>query len=222
MIINWHLILESLPCLIQGAFVSLQIASLSCILGLILGTCFGIILNYSKSPIIRWPILAYIALIRGTPMLIQIYIAYYLLPQLGIVIPDFWAATCALGLNSSAYVCTIIKTGISAVGNGQIEAAQVLGFTSLQSIKLIVLPQAFRIVSPALIYEFITLIKDSALASVIGVTELSKEGSMIRSRTYDSITIFPLVALLYLIMTTTTTIIMHFVEKKLKREKQTY
>jgi len=217
MIINWHLVIESLPFLLQGAVVSLQIAFLSCILGLVLGTILGISLEYGESPIIRWPILFFITLIRGTPMLIQIYIAYYILPQLGIIIPDFWAATCAIGINSSAYVCTIIRSGIASVGSGQIEAAQVLGFTWLQSVQLIILPQAVRIILPALINEFITLIKDSALASVIGVVELSKEGSIIRSRTYDSITIFPLVALLYLVMTTTTTIIMHFVEKKLNR-----
>lgn len=214
--INTELALTSLPSLIRGAIVSLEIATLSCFIGLTLGTIIGLIQEYGNT-IIRWIANVYVTIIRGTPMLIQIFIAYYVLPQIGISIPEFWAATLAIGLNSSAYISSIVRSGIASVGKGQIEAAQVLGFSTAQTIQLIILPQALRVVLPSLGNEFITLIKDSALASIIGVEELSKEGSMIRSRTYDSLTIFPMVALLYLIMTTTLSIGMHYLEQRMNK-----
>lgn len=214
--INTELALASLPSLIRGAVVSLEIATLSCIIGLTLGTLIGLMQEYAHT-IIRWIATIYVTVIRGTPMLIQIFIAYYVLPQIGISIPEFWAATLAIGLNSSAYISSIVRSGIASVGKGQIEAAQVLGFSTAQTIHLIILPQALRVVLPSLGNEFITLIKDSALASIIGVVELSKEGSIIRSRTYDSLTIFPIVALLYLIMTTTLSVGMHYLEQRMNK-----
>lgn len=214
--INTELALASLPSLIRGAVVSLEIATLSCIIGLTLGTFIGLMQEYAHN-IIRWIVNIYVTVIRGTPMLIQIFIAYYVLPQIGIFIPEFWAATLAIGLNSSAYISSIVRSGIASVGKGQIEAAQVLGFSTVQTIHLIILPQALRVVLPSLGNEFITLIKDSALASIIGVVELSKEGSIIRSRTYDSLTIFPIVALLYLIMTTTLSVGMHYLEQRMNK-----
>lgn len=214
--INTELALLELPNLLRGALVSLEIAACSCVIGLTLGTILGLAQEYAPT-IIRWYVNAYVTIIRGTPMLIQIFIAYYMLPQLGIHLPDFWAATIAIGLNSGAYISSIVRSGIASVGKGQIEAAQVLGFSSWQTIQLIILPQALRIVLPSLGNEFITLIKDSALASIIGVVELSKEGSIIRSRTYDAITTFTAVATIYLVMTTSLSIIMHCLEKRMNK-----
>lgn len=214
--IDTALILLELPNLLRGALVSLEIAAYSCAIGLTLGTILGLAQEYAH-PIIRWLINIYVTIIRGTPMLIQIFIAYYILPQLGIYIPEFWAATLAIGLNSSAYISNIVRSGIASVGKGQIEAAQVLGFSSLQTIHLIILPQALRVVLPSLGNEFITLIKDSALASTIGVMELSKEGSIIRSKSFDSVTVFFIVAIIYLIMTTTLSIGIHYLERRMNK-----
>ncbi|MDP3889233.1 MAG: amino acid ABC transporter permease [bacterium] len=197
---NITLAIESLPALLRGAFVSLQIAAISCSIGLILGTILGLIYS-GKNVLLRLIVGTYVTIIRGTPMLIQILIVYYVLPQFGMAIPPFWSAALAIGLNSSAYICNIVRAGISSVSKGQIEAAKVLGLNTAQTTRYIILPQAIRVMLPALGNEFVTLLKDSSLASIIGVVELSKEGSIIRSLTYDTITIFSIVALIYLVMT---------------------
>ncbi len=214
--INFQLIQESLPLLLHGAFVSLQIAALGAFIGILFGTVLGL-MQTSRSTILRWLSTIYVTIIRGIPMLIQIMAAFYILPQLGILIPAFWVAVLAIGFNSAAYVSQIIKAGIRSIGKGQIEAGRVLGLSNMQITRFIVLPQAFRLVIPALGNEFITLIKDSALASTIGVVELTKEGIFIRGRTFDSITVFFAVACIYLIMTTTLTLFINWLEKRMNQ-----
>ena len=134
-------------------------------------------------------------------MLVQILFAYYVLPQFGITIAPFWAATLAIGFNSSAYISQILRSGINAVSKGQIEAARALGMNMRQTMQYIVIPQAFRVTLPALGNELITLVKDSSLASIIGVMELSKEASIIRSHTYDAFSILIAVSCIYLVLT---------------------
>ena len=150
-------------------------------------------------------------------MLMHIMFAYYVLPQLGLELPVFWASIAAISLNSAAYVSQIVKSGIMAVSSGQKEAAKALGFSPAQIAWYIVLPQAFCIVLPALGNEFITLIKDSSLASIIGVAELMREGNLIKSRTFDAISIYCAVALIYLVMTTTLSLCVNALEKRMNR-----
>lgn len=214
--IDFQLIKESLPLLLSGAVVTLQIAALSTSIGIVLGTLLAIA-QTSKSKLWGWLVTLYVTIIRGIPMLIQITFAYYVLPQFGVNLPAFWVAVVAIGLNSAAYVSQIIKAGIRSIGKGQIEAGRVLGLSPLQITRFIILPQAFRVVIPALGNEFITLIKDSSLASVIGVVELTKEGNFIRGRTFDALTVFAAVALIYLIITTTLSILIHWFEKKVNK-----
>lgn len=199
-VIDFQLIQESIPTLLQGLLVTIKISTIGCVIGFSLGTLLAII-QTSNILLFNFFITIYLTIIRGTPMLIQILFAYYLLPQLGITLSPTWAAIIAIGLNSAAYISQIIKSGITSVSKGQIEAAQVLGFSKIQTIRYIILPQAMRVVLPALGNEFITLIKDSSLASIIGVAELTRQGRMIISRTYDVVTIFFAVAFLYLILT---------------------
>ncbi len=198
--IDFDLIWHSIPALLHGAAYSCQIAFFAGCLGFILGVpiafCEG-----SKSTPVKMLVWIYVSLFRGTPMLVQILFVYYVLPQFGIMIPPLWAATLAIGLNSSAYISQIIRSGINAVPYGQVEAAFTLGMTSFATKRYIVFPQAFKIALPALGNELVTLIKDSSLASIIGVMELSKEGSIIRSRTYDAFSILLAVSCIYLVMT---------------------
>lgn len=214
--INFKLIQESLPLLLQGALVSIQIAALGSLIGIFLGTLLGLA-QTSKSRVLRWLSTLYVTIVRGIPMLIQIYAAFYILPQFGLLLPAFWVAVIAIGLNSAAYVSQIIKAGIRSIGKGQIEAGRVLGLNNTQITRYIILPQAFRIVIPALGNEFITLIKDSALASTIGVVELTKEGIFIRGRTFDSVTVFFAVACIYLLITTSFSLIINSIEKRMNR-----
>jgi polar amino acid transport system permease protein len=191
---------KALPYLLRGAVVTIEIAVLSCAIGLTLGTIIGLLQSGSNT-IINFLINIFVTVIRGTPMLIQIAFVYFVLPELGIMIPDFWAAVVAIGLNSSAYVSQTIRSGIAAVSKGQREAAHVLGLSKFQTTRYIILPQALAVVLPALGNELITLVKDSSLASTIGVMELTKEGSIIKSQTFDALTIYCAVALFYLVMT---------------------
>lgn len=190
--------IEYLPKLLQGALISLEISLLAACIGIVLGTILGI---FHQNPFVK----LYVTLFRGTPMLVQIMFIYYLLPEAGINLPAFAAAVVAIGLNSAAYISQIVQTGIQAIPTGQSDAAKTLGFTKAQTMQHIVIPQAFPIVMPALGNELITLIKDSSLASVIGVMELTKEGSIIRSQTYDAFTILLMVSAFYLAMTTIAT-----------------
>lgn len=215
MTINTDLIQQSLPFLWQGTLITLKIAACSCLLGIFLGIMLGIG-QTRKNIFLKGFVAIYTTIIRGTPMLIQIFfMKYVLLPLLGINMPALYAAILAIGINSGAYISQIIRSGILSVNRGQLEAAKTLGFSHWQTIYYIVLPQAIRMVLPALGNEFITLIKDSSLASTIGVMELFKEGSAIISRTYDPFTVYTTVAFIYLIMTTLLTIFINYVERRM-------
>ena len=150
-------------------------------------------------------------------MLVQIFFIFYVLPQIGVHIPALWSAVLAIGLNSSAYISQIVLSGINAVPKGQLEAAKTLGMTEWQTVRHVLLPQVFRITLPSLGNEFTTLLKDSSLASVIGVMELSKQASIIRSRTYDAFTTLFTISLLYLAMTSILSLLVKILEKRMHR-----
>jgi len=198
--IDFTLIWDSLPSLMHGTSISVQITLIAMVIGLSFGSILGLA-ETSKSRSVRFIIGTYVTLFRGTPMLIQILFVYYVLPQFGVMIAPFWAASLAIGLNSCAYISQIIRSGVNAIPKGQLEAAHTLGFSSIQTMRYIIFPQAFRISLPSLGNEMITLVKDSSLASIIGVMELSKEASIIRSRTYDAFSVLLAVSLIYLVMT---------------------
>ena len=216
--INFLTLQASFGSLLLGATASLKIAILALIIGITGGTLLALILLYGNRLVKIFGNI-YITIVRGTPMLVQLITLYYVLPSFGIMISAFGAAILAIGLNSMAYISQIIQSGIQAVGRGQVEAAQTLGFTRMQAVRFIILPQAFRTVFPALGNECITLIKDSSLASVIGVAELTHQGSIIMSRTYDALTIYAGVALIYLIMTSVASLGLYFLERKLQYVK---
>src|ERR1700733_1949932 len=138
--IDVDLIKQSLPALLQGTCISLQITLVATCLGLLLGTllAFG---DAVGSTLVRGCIFSYITVVRGTPMLVQILFVYYALPQFGILIDPFWAASIAIGCNSGAYVSQIIQSGINAIPQGQFDAAKTLGFSNVQTMGHIVFPQ---------------------------------------------------------------------------------
>lgn len=193
---------EAFPRLLSGAWVTLQIAAFGSLIGFAGGTVLGI-LQSGQSKIISFLVWVYVTIIRGTPMLLQIMFFSLVFTFL----TPFWAAIIAIGINSSAYISQIVKSGIASVSKGQIEAATTLGLSRYDITRYIVLPQALSIVLPALSSEFITLIKDSALASIIGVTELFKQGEIIKSRTYRAILVYILVGICYLIITSVVSVI---------------
>ncbi|MFA5998409.1 MAG: amino acid ABC transporter permease [Candidatus Babeliales bacterium] len=201
---------------VSGVQLTLLIAFLSCLIGTFLGGVAGIILA-GKSRILRFLVMTYVTIIRGTPMLIQITATYFLLKYAGFPISAFYSAILSIGLNSGAYVSQIVLSGIKSVSKGQIEAAKVLGFTRRQTVFLIVLPQALRNVLPALGNEFVTLVKDSSLASTIGVYELTQQGNMIISQTFDAPTVYVTIGLIYLVLTSVVSLLVSSLDKKLNK-----
>lgn len=219
MTIDFSLIIESLPMLFQGLIVTLEIAFAASCIGILLGIILAF-MQTSRHKLLWSIVSVYVIIIRGTPMLIQILVAYFLIPQIGIHISALWTAIIAIGLNSAAYISQVVRSGIAAVGKGQIEAAKVLGFSTKDTIKYIVLPQALRTTLPALGNELVTLVKDSALASLIGVAELTKQANIIKSKTFDAITVYFAVAIIYLILTSTISFFITRLEKRMNIHAQ--
>ena len=200
---------------LKGTLISLQIAFFSCLMGTILGIMVGVILAY-KIRVLYPCARLYVIVIRGTPMLIQIAATYYFLIYLGFALSAFWSAIISIGLNSGAYVSQIVMAGINSVGQGQSEAAKTLGFTNIQIVRYIVLPQAIATVLPALGNELITLVKDSSLASTIGVYELTQQGKFIMSQTYNAPAVYMMMGVIYLTLTTLISGVVSILEKRMQ------
>ena len=210
------LIVSSFPLLLKGAGLTLEITALSVGLGLVFGLFLGLA-QLAKTPILRWPAKVYVDVIRGTPLLIQIFIIYFALPNIiGHRIDPFFAAVAACSLNSGAYIAEIFRAGIQSISIGQMRAGLSLGMTVGQTMRYIVLPQAFKRIIPPLGNEFIAMLKDSSLVSVIGFEELTRSGQLIISETYGSLEIWSAVAVLYLVMTLSITRIVSFLEKRFR------
>lgn len=160
---------------------------------------------------------AYVEFVRGTPLLVQIYIIYIGLPKLlGIDMPDMTVGAIALALNSGAYVSEIIRAGIDAVDKGQMEASRSLGMNQALTMIHIIIPQAFKNILPALGNEFIAIIKDSSMVSVIGVAELMYNAGVVRGNTALGLEPIIVAAVIYFILTFTMTRILNYVERRMK------
>ena len=169
-------------------------------MGLPFGLCLALARVQSRR-FISAPAAMYVEVMRGTPLLVQILFVYFVLPSVGINLPAYASGILALTLNASAYISEVIRAGIVSIDAGQMEAARALGMSYWQAMRRIILPQTFRRVVPPLTNEGIALLKDSSLVSVIGLTELARTGQELASRYAAPLTIWPLVALLYLALT---------------------
>jgi polar amino acid transport system substrate-binding protein len=185
-----------LPLLLRGALVTVEISCLSMVLAVALGLLMALLRLYGAAPV-RWGAAAYVELVRGTPLLIQLYLIYYGLPNLGIKLNAFAAAVLGLGLNYAAYEAENYRAGIQAIPRGQMEAALSLGMTRLLALRRIIVPQAVRLVIPPVTNDFIALFKDSSLVSVITMVELTKVYGLLATTTYDYIGLGLMTAALY-------------------------
>lgn len=197
-----------------GARLTLYLAVVATVVGFALAILVAM-LRISHLPLLRVPALAYIEVIRGTPLLLQILIAYLVLPQFGLKLSILNSALVALVVNTSAYQAEAMRAGIQAIPTGQMEAATSLGMTYVQAMRHVILPQAFRLTLPALGNEFIILLKDTSLASTIGVLELTKSGTILASRTFLVLESLLVVGLLYFAMTYTLSLGLRRLEKRL-------
>ncbi len=211
---NFSLIVDSLPLLMLGAGLTVEITTLSIAIGLVIGLFVGV-MRIGEIRSIRFLAACYIDFFRGTPLLVQIFIAYFALPIIiGQRIDPYAAAIGACGLNSGAYIAEIFRAGIQSVDSGQMEAGRSLGMSWFQTMRYIIVPQAFRKVIPPLGNEFIALLKDSSLVSVIGFEELTRQGQLIIARTYASLEIWLSVAIIYLVMTLSISRLVVYLEKR--------
>jgi len=211
---DFELIQRALPILLMGAGVTIEITAFSVAIGFFIGLFVGIA-RISQFKILRIMAAVYADCIRGTPLLVQIFLIYFALPMaIGQRVEPFIAAVAACGINSGAYVSEIFRAGIQAIDVGQMEAGRSLGLTWWQTMRFIILPQAFKNILPPLGNEFIAILKDSSLVSVIGFEELTRRGQLIIAQTYGSFEIWMTVAVLYLIMTMAISRIVAFLEKR--------
>jgi len=195
-----------------GVKNTILIAILSVFLGLILGNILAL-MKISRNKILNLISTAYIEFLRGTPLLVQVYIIFY---GLNLDIPEFFAGVLALSLNSGAYVAEIIRSGIQSIDKGQMEAARSLGMPYSMAMRYIIIPQAFRNILPALGNEFIVVIKESAIVSVIGIHELMYKAYTIRGNTYKPFLPLFIAAIIYFILTFSLSRGMSRVERRLR------
>jgi polar amino acid transport system substrate-binding protein len=188
-----------LPLLLRGAAMTVALSCAAMFLAVSLGLALALARAYGTRLIV-WPVIAFIELIRGTPLLIQLFIIFYGLPTIGIRLSPFWAAVIGLGVNYSAYEAENYRAGIQSIPKGHHDAATALGLSRVQTIRSIVLPQAVRLVIPSVTNDFIALLKDSSLVSVITMVELTKVYGELASTYFDYIGLGLLTAAIYFVM----------------------
>lgn len=209
------IIIDNFAFLLQGAKLTLQVSFFGVLAGLIIGSFMGLF-RISDNIILKTVSGVYVEVIRGTPLLVQIIFLYFGLYEIGIRLPALTAGVIALSINSGAYIAEIVRAGIQSIDKGQMEAARSLGMSYIQAMRFIILPQAFRRIIPPLVNEFIILIKDSSLLSVIGIVELTRVGQLVRAKTFNTFFILTAVAAMYFVMTFTLSKLLGYIERRWK------
>lgn len=214
MAFDWDLVEKSVPLLGTGLLMTLKISSLAMLFGLVLGSVLGLA-SMSRYRALRWCVRAYVDFIRGTPLLIQIFLVYFALPEIGINLPEFWAGVIALALNAAGFLAEIFRAGLGSVEKGQAEAARSIGMRHHQILWHVLLPQSLRAVVPPATNELISLVKGSALLSVISVYELTRAGQAVIAVHFAPFEIFLLIALYYYLTVSALAWLSRWLEKRL-------
>lgn len=245
--LNFSFLTKYWPMFIDGVKTTLFLSLATVLIGLIIGVILALMrlskvypLSFMKkyrtfSSVARFNPLsflatAYVEFMRGTPLMVQILFIFYALPQLGISFPDipglgfdfprFASGITAMGFNSGAYISEIVRAGIQAVKKGQTEASLSLGMTKLQTMRYIVLPQAFKNILPALGNEFITVIKESSIVMVIGITELMFNTAQVYSSSYRYFESLIVCAVIYFVMTFATSRLLGLLERRMRADER--
>ncbi len=206
--------IKYLPLMGDAFLMTIYLSVVALLIGLVFGMA-GALAKLSANPLLRWAGGFYVWIIRSTPLLVQLFIIYFGLPQFGIDLPAFVAGAIGLGINVGAYNAETIRSGILAIDRGQREAAESIGMTEFQCMKRIVLPQALKIMVPPLGNNFIILIKDTSLVSTITVIELTMRAQMLIGTSYKAFEMYLMAAVLYAILTSTVAIGLNQVERRL-------
>jgi polar amino acid transport system permease protein len=209
---------DILPYLFEGALSTIKLTILAMALALTIGLVVAL-LRLSRSRSLRLLAGASVELIRGTPLLVQLFIIYYGLPQYGIRLDAFTAGVLGLSINYGAYLAEVYRAGILSIDRGQWEAGESIGLSRYALMRYIILPQAIRIVLPPIGNYFISMLKDSALVATISVIELMRAAQLRVAVTFRAMDIYLLVALLYFVMSYPVSLFVRYLERRYPRER---
>lgn len=201
------------PVLLQGLGTTVLLTIIVIVLAGILAIPLAVV-RMARLMVVRLPFEAFVEIIRGTPLILQLFYVYYVLPSIGLQLEPFTAAVVALTMNYTAFLSEVYRGGIKAVPEGQRNAAAALGMTPLKAFIRIILPQAFRVIIPTLGNYFIALFKDTALASVVTVNELLYTGNLVSSSTYQYFTVYTVTGILYFAAGFPASLLVRYLEKR--------
>lgn len=208
-----QLALDSFPYVLSGIWLTLLIAIVSMVVGLIIGF-FIALARTSNLLVLQWPARLYISFMRGVPILVILFLLYFGFPVIGVEFTAMQAALIGFSLNSAAYMAEILRSSLSSVDIGQWESSKALGLTYWQSMRRIILPQSVRIAVPPLSNVLMDLIKASSLAAMITVPEMFQKARTVGAREYDLLTLLILVALIYWAICSVMTVLQNYLEKR--------
>ena len=210
---GWQVIRTRGPLLLQAAGITILLACLSMPLAIVIGLGVALVRLYAPRPL-QWLAIAYVELLRGTPLMLQLFFLFFLLPEIGIQIGAFYAAIAGLAINYSAYEAEIYRAGLQAIPRGQMEAALALGMSPGLALRRIIIPQAVRIVVPPVTNDFIALFKDTSVCAVITIVELTKQYSIQANTTGAVVELAIVTSLLYLMMSVPLAQLTNYLEKR--------
>lgn len=202
-----------LPLLIDGVWLTLVVTLFSVVLSTALGFVWAVMI-WSRIGVLVAISRGFITIIRGIPIIVQLFYIYFVMPEIGLNLTALQAGIIGLGIAYSAYQAENFRAGIEAIDKGQIEAAQSIGMTDQLVMRRVILPQAVRIVLPPFGNTIIMMLKDSSLVSTITVAELTRQGQLIAASTFDNMTVFTLVAVIYLALSLPLTFLTRHIEKR--------
>ncbi|MGA7776173.1 MAG: amino acid ABC transporter permease [Paraburkholderia sp.] len=208
------LLIQSLPVLAQGALLTIKFAVLSMVFGLLAASVLAV-MGISHNRVLKWIARVYVSLMRGTPLLVQIFVIYYGLPSLGISLDPTPAGVIALSANVAAYLSESMRGAILGIHRGQWLAAYSLGLSRRQTLRYVIAPQALRIAVPSLSNSLISLIKDTSLVSVITVTELLRSAQEVIASTYQPLPLYLAAAAIYWVLCQVLEWLQHWYERRL-------
>ncbi|MBK1780534.1 ectoine/hydroxyectoine ABC transporter permease subunit EhuD [Advenella sp. WQ 585] len=214
---NWVFAWSILPILLKGLVVTIQATLVGFLVALILGLVLAA-LKGARLRIISWPAYFITEFIRDTPLLVQLFFLYYVLPEYGIVLPAFMTGALALGLQYSAYTSEVYRAGLESIPHGQTEASRVLDFTPLHTFMFIILPQAIPRIIPALGNYLVSIMKDVPVLSVIAILEILNVARIIGDRTFNYLIPLSMVGGIYLLLTLLASAGIRYLDKRLPKE----
>ncbi|MDT3312999.1 cystine ABC transporter permease [Pseudomonas sp. rhizo66] len=216
---TFQIVREAMPFLLKGMYFTVILSLGGMFFGFLLGFSLAL-MRLSRFKVANWIARIYVSFFRGTPLLVQLFVIYYGLPQVGIELDPIPAALIGLSLNMAAYICEILRSSISSIERGQWEAAASIGMTRAQTLRRAILPQAMRTALPALGNSFISLVKDTAQAATIQVPELLRQAQLISARNFEIFTMYLSAALLYWILASVLAHLQTKLEERVNRHDQ--